>query len=81
MGDVTEEVAEIIRRSGVQNGFCHVAVMAATAGVVLCAAGESRQADLWQDIERMIPTRRTSATEKLRRTRQDIPNRLWRGRS
>ena len=32
-------------------------VVAATAGLMLCAAGEDAQADIWEDIERLIPTR------------------------
>ena len=57
MRDVAGEVAKIVRESGVREGSCHVTVVAATAGVVLCGAGEALQADLWDDVERMIPTR------------------------
>ena len=57
MRDVTGEVAEIVRQSGVREGFCHVTVVAATAGLMLCAAGEEVQADVWEDVERLIPTR------------------------
>ena len=57
MRDVTAEVESIVRRSGVRDGFCHVTVVAATAGLMLCAAGEDAQADIWEDIERLIPTR------------------------
>ncbi len=55
--DVTGPVTEMVERSGVREGHCHVAVVAATAGLALCSAGEGQSADLWQDLERMIPTR------------------------
>lgn len=56
MRDVTAQAEAVVARSGVRDGFCHLSVVAVTAGLMLCAAGQTK-ADLWQDLERMIPTR------------------------
>ncbi len=57
MRDVTEEVHQAVGRSGVKNGLCHLTVVAATAGIVVCAQGEALHRDLWEDIDRLIPAR------------------------
>lgn len=57
MTDVTEEVEKIVAESGVENGSCHITDVAATSSILLCEGDEAVQNDIWEDIERMIPTR------------------------
>lgn len=55
--DVTESVEQAIRNSGVENGLCHITVVAATAGIVLSAGGGAALEDLMQSFENLVPTR------------------------
>lgn len=57
MHDITGEVRDVVRRSGVKDGICHVSVLHSTAGLVLAPADEASRKDVMEDIERMVPTR------------------------
>ena len=57
MTDLTERTAKIVEESGIKEGYCHVTVQAATAGVVLAPRDKAVREDIWEDIERLIPTR------------------------
>lgn len=54
--DVTARVAEALRRSGIRDGICTVAVMHTTAGVFVNEnADPDVQRDLTQTLERLVP--------------------------
>ncbi len=54
--DVTERVAEAVRRSGVRDGICTVAVMHTTAGVFVNEnADPDVQRDLLASLARIVP--------------------------
>ena len=53
MHDITGEVRDVVRRSGVKDGICHVSVLHSTAGLVLAPADEASRKDVMEDIERM----------------------------
>lgn len=55
--DITACVRAAIKNSGYQSGFCHLTVVAATAGVALCPENPDSQLDLVEDFDRMITTR------------------------
>ncbi len=56
MIDITDRVAEISRRSGVQDGICHVYVPHATAAIVVNENDDPNiGVDLLDALERMIP--------------------------
>lgn len=57
MTDVTQSVYDVVRRSGIKNGCCHIADIAATSGLMLCGRDEALAADIWADLERFLPTR------------------------
>jgi len=54
--DVTSEVAEMVKRSGVKSGLCHVMVLHATAALVVNEnADPNIGVDLITALDRMIP--------------------------
>lgn len=54
--DVTSEVAEIVKRSGVESGLCHVMVLHATAALVVNEnADPNIGVDLITALDRAIP--------------------------
>lgn len=54
--DITERVREIVRTSGVESGICHVAVLHATAAVVVNENDDPNiGVDLLSALERMVP--------------------------
>ncbi len=55
--DITDFVYKAIENSGYENGFCHLAVVAATAGIAMCPAGGENQKDIVEDFDRIITTR------------------------
>ena len=57
MHDLTGEIGEMIRESGVAEGVCHISVLHSTAGILLCEKNEAARVDVMEDIERMVPTR------------------------
>jgi secondary thiamine-phosphate synthase enzyme len=54
--DITREVADVVRASGVQEGLCHVFVMHTTAGLTI---NENADPDVTRDmldvLERLVP--------------------------
>lgn len=57
MHDVSLTVKDIIAKSGVQNGICHIAMLHSTAGLLLAAKQKELAEDVMANIERMVPTR------------------------
>ncbi len=57
MHDLTSSVEEIVAKSSVQNGICHIAMLHSTAGLLLAPKEESQSKDVMANIERMVPTR------------------------
>ncbi|MEH7236417.1 secondary thiamine-phosphate synthase enzyme YjbQ [Bacillus sp. JJ1562] len=58
MHDITNEINDIIDKSGVRTGICHVSVLHSTAGLVIASGKESScNVDIMDDIERLVPTR------------------------
>lgn len=57
MHDLTENVQNVVTKSGVKNGIAHISVLHSTAGLVLAPADEASRKDVMEDIERMVPTR------------------------
>lgn len=54
--DITERVSEIVRTSGVESGICHVAVLHATAAIVVNENDDPNiGVDLLSALERMVP--------------------------
>lgn len=54
--DITERVREIVRTSGVESGICHVAVLHATAAIVVNENDDPNiGVDLLSALERMVP--------------------------
>lgn len=54
--EITEEVAEIVRESGVKSGVCHVFVPHTTAGLIVNEhADPSVVADIAAQLEEMVP--------------------------
>lgn len=53
--DVSAQVRQAVQQSGVQNGFCHVAVPHSTAGLAVCRPQD--QAMVNAELERLVPTR------------------------
>lgn len=57
MHNITESVADVVAKSGVINGVCHISVLHSTAGLVIAPKDEPSRIDVMEDIERMVPTR------------------------
>lgn len=57
MHNLTDEIKEAVRNSGVKNGICHVSMLHSTAGLILSSNNETALKDVMNDIERMVPTR------------------------
>ena len=57
MHDLTAQVCDVVSRSGVKDGVCHVSVLHSTAGLVLAPKDPAARKDVMDDIERMVPTR------------------------
>ncbi len=56
--DITAQVADVVRRSGVQRGLCHVMVLHATAAIVVNEnADPNIGVDLITALDRAIPDR------------------------
>ncbi|MDE7333254.1 MAG: YjbQ family protein [Lachnospiraceae bacterium] len=55
--DITDCVRTAVKNSGYKNGFCHLTVVAATAGIAMCPTGSERQQDIVEDFDRLITTR------------------------
>ncbi len=56
--DITGEISEIVRRSGVRSGICHVMVLHATAAIAVNENDDPNiGVDLLAALERMVPTR------------------------
>ena len=54
--DITAEVQEIIERSGVREGFCHVFVPHTTAGVTINEKADPEVArDIGETLSRLVP--------------------------
>lgn len=68
MHDITEDVVETVRKSGVKNGICHISMLHSTAGLILAPSDNTGREDVMSDIERMVPTR---ANFKHRETASD----------
>ena len=57
MHDLTEHVQNVVTKSGVQNGICHISMLHSTAGLVVAPKDPEAAKDVMEDIERMVPTR------------------------
>ena len=57
MHNITESVVDVVAKSGVVNGVCHISVLHSTAGLVIAPKDEPSRIDVMEDIERMVPTR------------------------
>lgn len=55
--DVTAEIQQCVANSNVINGYCHLTVVAATAGLTLCPSDLSCQQNIIHDYEKIMPTR------------------------
>lgn len=56
--NVTEQVKEAVRESGVMEGICLVYVPHTTAGIVINSAMDKNTAlDIIEDLKRLVPTR------------------------
>lgn len=53
--DVSQQVRQAVQQSGVQNGFCHVAMPHSTAGLAVCRPQD--MAAVNAGLERLVPTR------------------------
>ena len=56
--NITETVREIVRRSGVKDGFVLVSAMHITAGVFVNDDEEGLWQDIWEWLEKLTPYRR-----------------------
>ena len=57
MHDLTEDIKQVIEKSNVKNGFCHISMPHSTAGILLCKNEKNALEDIMCDIERIVPTR------------------------
>ena len=57
MHDITKGVCDVIARSGVKDGICHISMLHSTAGLLLAPRNPQAAKDIMTDIERMVPTR------------------------
>lgn len=57
MHDLTESIEQIVTRSGVRDGICHVSMLHSTAGLIVAPRDPLAAKDVMEDIERMVPTR------------------------
>ncbi len=57
MHDITKELSELVKESGVQYGLLHAAVMHSTAGLISSTDNIDNLRNVMSDIEDMIPTR------------------------
>lgn len=55
MHDITRELQETVRDSGVRQGVCHVSMPHSTAGLSVGRASDAGQ--IWDCLERLVPTR------------------------
>ena len=54
--NITEDVAELVRQSGVETGTCHIYVPHTTAGVMINEAADPDVAtDIGDTLDRMVP--------------------------
>jgi secondary thiamine-phosphate synthase enzyme len=54
--DITDQVAEIVRRHGIVNGLCHLSVLHTTAGITVNeGADPAVRADIIRFLDKMVP--------------------------
>jgi secondary thiamine-phosphate synthase enzyme len=54
--DITDQVAEIVRRYGIVNGLCHLSVLHTTAGITVNeGADPAVRADIIRFLDKMVP--------------------------
>lgn len=62
--DITEEVRQIVSKSGIQNGLVTVQVACADAGILALSGSDPKiEEDLLADLRRLIPSRITFKKE------------------
>ena len=54
---ITEKVEELVRKSGIREGFCLVSAMHITAGIIVNDYETGLWEDIWQWLERLAPYR------------------------
>jgi len=54
---ITEKVEELVRKSGIREGFCLVSAMHITAGIIVNDYEPGLWEDIWQWLERLAPYR------------------------
>ena len=54
---ITEKVEELVRKSGIKEGFCLVSAMHITAGIIVNDYEPGLWEDIWQWLERLAPYR------------------------
>ena len=54
--NITDRIEELVKRSGVQEGFCLVSAMHITAGIWVNDDEEGLWLDFWELVERLAPS-------------------------
>ncbi|MDI3471841.1 MAG: hypothetical protein PWQ20_272 [Thermotogaceae bacterium] len=54
---ITDKVREIVKKSGIKEGFCLVSAMHITAGIIVNDYEPGLWEDIWQWLERLAPYR------------------------
>lgn len=58
MHEITDQVREIVRKSGVQDGLCAIYCTHTTAGIVMTSCGvKETPEDIQDELRRIVPTR------------------------
>lgn len=58
MHEITDQVREIVRNSGVQDGLCAIYCTHTTAGIVMTSCGvKETPEDIQDELRRIVPTR------------------------
>ena len=58
MQEITEQIREIVRNSGVQDGICAIFCTHTTAGIVMTSCGDKETPeDIQDELRRLVPTR------------------------
>ncbi len=54
---ITDRIREIVRKSGIREGFCLVSAMHITAGIIVNDDEPGLHEDIWEWLERLAPYR------------------------
>lgn len=55
---ITDRVREVVKKSGIKEGFCLVSAMHITAGIIVNDYEEGLWEDIWEFLEKLAPYRR-----------------------